>query len=63
MIRITVRTDDAGMVAAVGGGAVLTQYKSFDVEAPALEAFLRVNDNYTQRQIVSYEVTATEPKR
>ncbi len=59
-IRILVRTDDAGM-AANCGGAVETRYKTFDVELPEVERFLReVTDNklmqYTARQIVGWEL-------
>jgi hypothetical protein len=39
VIRIIVRTDDAAMAANVGGN-VQTDYRTFDVDAPAVEAFL-----------------------
>jgi hypothetical protein len=45
-LRIIVRTDDAGMVANVGFDCVLSELKTFDIDAPELEAFLR---EYTGR--------------
>jgi hypothetical protein len=44
-LRIIVRTDDAGMASNVGG-SVLSEFKTFDIDAPELEAFLR---EYTGR--------------
>lgn len=56
MIRITVTTDDAAMSANVGG-IVLTTHKSFDIEAPELEAFLRQPlGDYVQRQPTAWEL-------
>ena len=56
MIRITVTTDDASMAANVGGN-VLTTHKSFDIEAPELEAFLRNGtDEYVHRQPTAWEI-------
>lgn len=59
MIRIIVRTDDAGMACNVGG-AVETTFRTFELDIPALEAFLRepkAKDwQYTQRQAVGIEL-------
>ena len=56
MLRLTVRTDDASMAANVGG-AVLTTHRSFDVDLPALEAFLREkHHSLCHRQVVGYEL-------
>lgn len=51
-LRVIVRTDDAGMAANVGG-AVHTEFKTFDIEAPAIEAFLTKKlGSLSQRQVV-----------
>lgn len=59
MLRIIVRTDNAGM-AANCGGAVETTYRTFEMDAPELEAFLREpkskNWTYAQRQVVGVEL-------
>ena len=58
-IRIIVRTDDAGMASNVGG-AVLTRFKTFEIQAPELEEFLGEKlDMYGQRQIVGTEYEGT----
>lgn len=43
MIRIIVRTDDGGFACNIGGPGTPahTTYKTFDIEAPELEAFMR----------------------
>lgn len=59
MLRIVVRTDNAGMAANVGG-AVHTEYRTFDVDLPEIEEFLREPGakrmTYTQRQVVGIEL-------
>lgn len=54
-IRLLVRTDDAGMAAAVGG-SVHTDYREFVIEHEELENFLREperqNWTYTARRII-----------
>ena len=56
MIRVTVQTDDAAMAANVGG-SVHSSYRSFDIDAPELEAFLRETiGTYAQRQVVGWEL-------
>jgi hypothetical protein len=59
VIRIIVLTDDAGMAANVGGH-VETSWKTFDVDLPEVEAFLReplrANWKYTSRQVKGVEV-------
>lgn len=57
MIRIIVRTDDASMAANVGG-AVHTEYRTFAVDLPEVEAFLRetAKFQYTQRQVTGIEL-------
>lgn len=59
MIRVVVQT--IGVVDAVHvGGPVHTSLHTFDVELPEIEAFLsepeRMNDHYTHRQIVGFEI-------
>lgn len=58
MIRLIIRIDDAGMAANVGG-AVLTEYRTFDLDAPEIEAALSAaaGKSYTHAQIVGAEVT------
>lgn len=52
MIRIIVQTDDCGMACNVGG-RVVTQFRTFDVELPAVEAFLREpQGGYGKRQVI-----------
>lgn len=56
MLRVIVRTDGAGMAANVGG-SVLTDFRTFDVDLPEIEALLREPlDNFTHRQIVGVEL-------
>lgn len=55
MIRLTVQTDDANM-AANCGGHVLTTLRTFVIDAPELEAFLKDQGGYIHRQIIGYEV-------
>jgi hypothetical protein len=59
-IRVIVQTCDAGMAANVGG-SVMTTYRTFDVEAPELEAFLRgdlPSRDYSFRQVSGWELIA-----
>jgi hypothetical protein len=53
MIQIIVQQDDAGMAANVGGH-VLTTHRTFTIDAPELEAYLKENINYTHRQIIGW---------
>jgi hypothetical protein len=60
MVRILVKTDNAGM-AANCGGSVLSTFESFDVDNPALEAALRITDitekmGYTHAQVIGAEL-------
>ena len=56
MIRVIVQTDNAGMAANVGGN-VHTSLRSFDVDMPELEAFLREDQGtYGHRQVIGVEV-------
>lgn len=60
MIRIIVQTDDAGM-AANCGGSVDTKFRTFDVDLPEVEAFLREPNGvgvwrYAHRQVKGVEV-------
>lgn len=62
MIRVIVRTDEASMAANVGG-AVNTTWRTFDIEAPELEAYLRENvGTYGQRQCRGVELLETVPR-
>ena len=60
-LRIIIRTDDASMAANVGG-AVLSEFKTFAVDLPEVEAFLRGppiiprQTRYDHRQVVGVEL-------
>ena len=55
MIRVVVETCDAGMAANVGG-SVHTSIRTFDIEAPELEKFLRANmGTYGHRHVTGVE--------
>ena len=66
MIRLIVQTDDASMAANVGG-SVHTDFRSFDLDHPALEAFLRERERYIERRLIGCELLDTsdsqEPPR
>lgn len=56
MIRIIVQTNDAGMAANIGGN-VQIKHRIFDVDLPALEAFLREDvGTYAHRQVIGVEL-------
>ena len=60
MIRVIVVSAYAGMAANVGG-PVQTEYKTFDIEAPDLEAFVTAQmGSCDQRSIVGIEVLNQE---
>lgn len=60
MLRVVVRTDNAGMAAHVGG-APITTWRSFDIEAPMLEAFLREElGDFAHRQAAGVELMHPE---
>ena len=55
MIRVVVQTCDAGMAANVGG-SVHSSIRTFDVEAPELERWLRQDSGvYVHRQVTGVE--------
>jgi hypothetical protein len=59
MLRIICRTDDAGMAANVGG-SVCTEHRTFDVELPELEAWLREpQGTYGHRQVTGVELVGS----
>lgn len=66
MLRIIVRTDDAGM-AANCGGAVETTFRTFEIDCPELEAFLREPAEkrwtYAQRQAIGIELPPADQKQ
>lgn len=61
-LRIIVRTDDAWMPVQIGG-TVQTIIKTFDIEAPVVEGYLRevLGQSYTQRQVIGVEIIPLEP--
>lgn len=65
MIRLIMREDDMGH-AANAGGPVVTQFKTFDVDLPAVEEWLRQSSGiYSQRQLAGIELlpaASTNPK-
>lgn len=62
-IRVIVRTDDAGMAANIGGD-VHTTFRTFDIEAAELEAFLTSNrgNAYTERHVIGVELLIADPQ-
>lgn len=56
-IRIIVRQSDEGAARHVGG-PVQTRHKTFDVELPELEQFLRAEGqpDYTSREVIGVEI-------
>lgn len=54
-IRIVVEDADAGMAANVGG-PVNVSYRTFDIEFPALEIFLRKHIQYGHRRVIGTEL-------
>lgn len=62
-LRLIVRTDDAGMAAHVGGD-VLTRWRTFEIEAPELELFLRAerDTSLCHRQVVGVELLPAAPE-
>jgi hypothetical protein len=61
MLRVIVRETNVGAAANVGG-PVTTKVKTFDIDAPALEAHLREKlDEYISREAIGVEIlNATE---
>ncbi len=61
MLRIIIKTDNAGMACNVGG-SVLTSYRTIDVDLPEVEAALRSGgfneDSYSHTQVVGVEILA-----
>lgn len=56
MIRILVRVENAGMAANVGS-SVESTYKSFDVDIPEMEKYLRAaSENYCNASVVGVEL-------
>jgi hypothetical protein len=60
-LRIIVRTDDASMACNVDG-AVVSDFKTFDVEAPEVEAHIRTMGSNTYRNCHIVGVEIMEPK-
>lgn len=63
MIRFIIRRDDAHMAANVGG-AVLTRYRTFDIDHPALEEILTSGGfgetGFAHAQLIGCEVIRDE---
>lgn len=59
-IRVIVQTCDANMAAHVGG-PVDTTFATFDIDAPALESYLRYTPNPGLRQVIGVELRPAEP--
>jgi hypothetical protein len=57
MLRIVTKQDNAGM-AANCGGSVLSTLKTFDIELPEVEAYLKSfdKDTYSHVQVIGVEV-------
>jgi hypothetical protein len=53
-VRLIVRRDNAGMAVNVGG-AVLTEYRTYDIEHPELERYLTELDALSHAQVCGAE--------
>lgn len=60
-IRVIVQTCDANMAAHVGG-PVETSFATFEIDAPALESYLRHSPNPGLRQVIGVELLPAEPR-
>lgn len=61
-LRIIVRNSDWGYACNVGGpgtSATVT-HKTFDIDAPTVEAFLKAAGQYDERAVVGVEVLAED---
>lgn len=66
MLRIIIRTDSAQMAVNVGG-AVYTNFRTFDVSLPEVEAALdsggrNEDGSFEHTQVVGVEIIRPEPK-
>jgi len=69
MLRVVVETCDASMYLNTGKGNVDRSLKTFDIEAPQLEAFLRMFSDltveaqrYWHRRVIGIEVLPDNPQ-
>lgn len=63
-LQVIVRDDDAGMAAHVDGAVVKTHWKTFVIDAPELEAFLKQElPSLIQRQVVGVEIHRGDPAK
>lgn len=60
-IRVIVQTCDANMAAHVGG-PVETTFATFEIDAPALESYLRFSPTPGLRQVIGVELLPAEPR-
>lgn len=61
MLRIIICQTDCAAAANVGG-PVEIEYRTFDIEAPEVEAYLRAEvGSYARRQIVGTELRGAAP--
>lgn len=60
MIRLICRQQDAAMAVNVRGASAEVTYRTVDIYAPELEAWLRAcnPDSYTERSIIGAELLA-----
>lgn len=57
MIRIIVRVDDAVMPVNVTGGSVDTKFRTFDVEIPELETYIKAAEGkYSHANVLGVEI-------
>lgn len=59
MIRIIARSDDATMAANVGG-SVETTWRTYDIECPELEMFLRRHEGDARHKLAHAQVIGVE---
>ena len=60
MVRIVVRTQDCNAATQIEGGRAEIRYRTFDLDAPELEAHLRHGDAYTTVEVVGAHLVPPE---
>lgn len=60
MIRLVVEQIDTTLLAKGAVECPTTTLKTFDVEAPKLEAYLRASDDYIHRRFIGIELPEAE---
>lgn len=56
MLRIIVRNQHFGAVVHMEGAIAETSLKTFDVELPEIEKYLKVAEKWTSREVIGIEI-------